>query len=350
MRTCYPTSVGAASAGDVVLTRHDATGIDIQAQLGRTFTISGIVIDASGTPVHEAYVTAVSLDERTHSATGRSERGRITIGGVLPGRYVLRASVGGPANPSDTRTPAREREVGYAHVEITSADLANVAIALGRGTKLAGRVIFEGDPPDPSRSRMVVQAGVSSLVLMSLFDGRPPFSSVDENLAFELSGVFGLPMTVSLSGVPVGWALRAVRFDGRDITGLPTDFTDGSGARRLELVLTNRVANPAVRVAVTAGGSPAIYRVALLPPDPARWRGGLTWVGKLPSKDGVVALGAIVPGEYLVAALPIEDSMAIMNDSNRIDDLASVATRVRFTERDTQTLDLVLVQLPAARR
>jgi hypothetical protein len=350
VRTCYPASAKATSASDVLLTTEDAIGIDIRIQRLTSFSVSGMVVDGSGAPIDGAHVVLVPFSADSVSSYAKSEHGRFRVPGLLPGVYLVRASVGGPANPSDTRPPARKLEVGYSSVEIIGSDVTDLGVVTATGQKVAGRIVFEGEPPKVARTNIIVQTGTYGLPLQRLMNGPPPFSAVDQNMTFELNEVFSFPLNVGASGLPDGWALKSVKFNGQDITGLPTDLTAGYGSRQLEIVLTNRVARPSVRVTDPNGGAVTSYRVALFASDPARWKASIGWATDMPSKDGVLELRPVVPGEYLIAALGLDDAIVVMADPTRIEALASVATRVTLAEGRNEMLELKLTALPVARR
>ena len=183
-----------------------------------------------------------------------------------------------------------------------------------------------------------------------MFDGRPPFSAVDENLNFELTGVYRQPLIVGVQGLPDGWVLKSVRYDGRDITDVATDFGMAPAERRIEILATRRVATPSVRVVDDLGHPATSYQVVLVPADPARWRGALLSVPRDPSGEGGQKFGPILPGDYLVAAVSWGDYLVLMRDRARLDGLASVARRVTLAEGDSRTLELHITRLPPARQ
>jgi hypothetical protein len=179
---------------------------------------------------------------------------------------------------------------------------------------------------------------------------RPPFSPVNDRLGFELTGLYRVPLIVGIQGLPEGWVVKSVRYDGRDITGAPTDFGVESTPRAIEIVVTNRVARPSVRVTDERGLPVTGYHVVLVPWDPTRWRDAILGSPPATSPDGVQQLGPRLPGEYLLAALSTADYLLLIRDPTRFDDLAPVASRVRLAEGDSRTYELRLTELPPARR
>jgi carboxypeptidase family protein len=346
VRTCHLASISESSAADVMLDTEDATGVDIRVQRSATYSVSGSVLDATGAPADGVMIEAMR-DDHSGGAHAISRSGQFVLNGLIPEHYAVWASIGGPENPRDKRPPAREREFGYGMVDIDSSDAAGIVLSLCRGVKISGRVRFEEGATAPSRLHIVVQTGLSEAGLDWI--DLQPFSAVDDDLNFELAGVYRLPLIVSIRGLPDGWVLKSVTFDGRDITGVATDL-GASPRRRLEIRLTNRVARPRTRVTDASGQPVTSYTVFLLPTDPARWKAAFWGTTGTPSRDGVLELGARLPGDYLVAAMRPSDGALLVRDQSRIEDLVSVSRRVTLAEGDDRLLELHLTRLPPARQ
>jgi hypothetical protein len=348
VRTCHPSSIAESDAADVVVSASEALGIDIRVQRAGAYSISGTVIDSAGATVEAPFVFASPLDRRNQSSSsGQGQNGRFLLRGLLPGQYVVRASIGGPANPSDTRPPARELEIGFVTLDVAGAD-TDVVIRLSRAETIRGRVLFEGSPaPNPTQLRMVVHANVS---LSTYMIDRPPFAAVNDELTFELTKIYRQPFTISVKGLPDGWVVKSIGYRGRNINGIRTELADGSKPDVLQIVATNAVARPKVRVTGQQETAGRFWRVVLFPTDSARWKVPSVLPSEQPPADDVLSLGAILPGEYFVAAMTQDDVSALYNDMSRIEQLAQVATKVVFTEGDDRTVDLQITPLPATGR
>jgi protocatechuate 3,4-dioxygenase beta subunit len=347
-RTCHPASVVEREAGDVLLTSHDASGIDIRVQRVGGYSISGSVLDGAGAAVAGAGVGAYSLDDFGASSYATSRSGEFVLKGLTPGRYTIRAAVGG-APPGDTRPPVREMEVGYAAADLGAVDATGIVVMLSKPATVLGRVVFDGNPaPRATGLHMVVQMRPSEGGLLRA-EMRPPFAAVNDNLEFALTGLYRLPLAVDIHGLPDGWALKSVRYQGRDITHIATDFGGSPSPTRLEIVVTNHVAHPSVRVTDEQGVAMTSCRVIAVPADPSRWQLALRAVQETLTPDGIVKLGAMLPGDYLIAALPTYEFFTVMREPARIDDLATVATKVSVREGDDRTFELRLINLPPAR-
>src|SRR6185503_14935100 len=99
-----------------------------------------------------------------------------------------------------------------------------------------------------------------------------------------------------VTGLPEGWLLQSVRFDGRDITDLATDLAARSPAPPLEITLTNRVARPVVRVTDDRGEPVTAYTVLVIAADESRQRLARSMIDKRADDTGVTKLGPLRPG------------------------------------------------------
>jgi hypothetical protein len=342
-RTCHPAAIAEAQATDVAVTTGDAVNIDIRPQGIRSYTLSGTVLDATGTPADGADVMALPLDDEPASDSTRSKAGTFELQGVTTGRYLIVASLGGPETPDDRRSPKRERETGFATIDITGGDVNGIAVTTARLATVTGRVVFEGAPaPSATTLRMVVRGRHVGRALWRL--DRPGAAPVSDTLAFQLENADRLPMVVGISEPPKGWAVKSVLYDGRDITNIPTEFIRGSAAAPLRIVLTNRVAEPSIRVVDQPGNAGVQGYLVIVPANRAQWTGGFS---TQPIETGTVHLPAMSPGDYLVAALSAADGVLLSRDPDRIADVAAVATAMTFAEGDRQTYDLALTRMPA---
>jgi hypothetical protein len=274
-RTCHLSSMAEEQASDVVIAAEDVAGIDIRVQRSASYSISGSVIDADGTPVDAAFVGALSLDDPDVTANAATQRGEFVLRGVTPGRYIVNAGVDGGRYPGDPEPALRERELGYALVQVSS-DMSGVVVVLSRAIKLNGRVIFEGSRPSrTTQKNMVVFAAPPFDNVGRRLTIRPNFVGVTTDLKFELTGLYRLPLVIRFQNPPDGWVLESVRYNGRDITNLPVDFGADSTRGALEIVLTNTVADASIRV-VDAHGDPVTDYRAVLWPDNRR-NGRAVW-------------------------------------------------------------------------
>jgi hypothetical protein len=241
-----------------------------------------------------------------------------------------------------------EREAGYATIDVSGADVSGVAVRLTRGRMVNGAIAFEKRAPIPSnRLNLTVQAVEYGPLGMR---DQPPTAVVNDGLNFELGPLFEHPVVIGVSGIPEGWVVRSVRFDGDEVRGIPTNFAESAGLGRLEIVLTDRVAEPTIRVTDEQDSPVGSFTPVVFPVDRRQWTDPRVGAPGPPSRDGTVKLNPLLPGEYYVAAIDPADAFVVARDPARMADLAAVAQRVTLAEGDRRTVNIKITSLPARKR
>jgi hypothetical protein len=343
VRTCHPSASSEGAAADVILTSSDAAGVDIRVQRTGGRTVTGRVVDAAGMPANGAIVSAVFVDEFNRSGYTTVRDGAFSIAGLLPGAYMLRATIGGERWPGDPNPASRDREMGSVDVDLSAIDATGVTLALTKGIKVRGRVLFDGDPPSPSHvSRLFVRA--FPLAGSSFDQAAAP---VRPDSTFELPEIFPQAVVVSVQGLPEGWAMKRVRFDGQDVTYTPTNVT--AGGNQIEVTITNRLAHPVIRVRDAEGQALPDARVVALPATIKSWQTRFGAIDGRPSVDGDIKLGPLPAGDYLLVALSAAELNLVFFDRSRFASLAEIGTMVTLKEDESPRIDLRLARLPEKR-
>jgi hypothetical protein len=339
--SCHPAALTPADAADVSVGSRDVSGIDIEVQRLGGRTISGAVADTSGAPVDGAWVAIHRVNEFTLSASVRTRAGAFSVSGLLPGRYLVAASTGN-APPGFGPAGGPAPEVAYVQADITAVDASNVHLKTAPPRTVTGRLIFAGSAPSTHAGLKVFMRPGGEVRSGML--GPQPSAPVNGDGTFELSGVYAVPFVLDVTGLPAGWALANVKLNDADVTFRSSDFT--AGARpRVEVLVTNQVSSPVVRVVDERGEPVARARIVATPRDPALWRNGFRWNDAVSAADGFVRLPSMMPGEYLMAALLGEDATVFLYDADRLDDFGSFATAVRLDRGETR-VTLPLTRLP----
>jgi hypothetical protein len=348
VRSCHPSSAGTTEAADVVITNTDVTGADIDIQRKGTFTVSGLVVNSSGEIADAPNVWAISLDPDDSGAYAAGSGGQFTLRGLMPGKYVIKASIDDPMPLSERRRRSVEREAGYATIDVSGADVSGVSVRLTRGRMVNGTMAFEKRAPvPPNRLHLTVQAVEYGPVGIR---DQPPTAVVSDALTFELGPLFERPVVIGVTGIPEGWVVRSVRFDGHEVRGVPTNFAEVADRGRLEIVLTDRVAEATIRVADEQDNPVRSFTPVVFPVDRRQWTDPRVGASGVPLRDGTLTLGPLLPGEYYVAALEPADAFVVARDPARMADLAAVAQRVTLAEGDRRTVNVKITSLPARRR
>ena len=108
------------------------------------------------------------------------------------------------------------------------------------------------------------------------------------------------------------------------------------------------MARPLARVTDDTGKLVTNCVVVIFPAERERWRGGLRTSDSDLPVDGIQKLGALRPGDYLLAAISTADWIAVERDRRlaRLESVGPLATPVTLREGDTTTIELKLVKLP----
>jgi protocatechuate 3,4-dioxygenase beta subunit len=336
LRTCYPSASAAAQAEPVALERSDIDDLVIRMRRGRSFTISGTVLDASGGVASTANLSLNRFERGRSSGMGIvvGTGGRFTVTNVPPGEYAIEAELGGPDRPERRR----ELEVGYEPVRVDSSDVEGMVVSMSKTVEVAGRVTLE-DPalpfPRPPGSGLMVSARLAGDSSQGMGSSR--IAHAGEDRVFTLSGMFGRRI-LDVLNVPNGWYVKSIRYGGKEIIDVPTEFKAGRDAE-LQVILSTRGAMISGRVVNERGEAVPGARVIRLPADPAQWGvGHMTSVGV--SATGTFQLGPQRGGDYLILAVIPSPRVPEPDDRDRVAHLAEVAERIRLGDEEQRTLEL----------
>ena len=350
VRTCYPSAVNESDAQPVVLSSGEVGPIEIRLQRNRTYRITGIAIDSSGTPLPNADVTLVTVTPTGGSSSGSNIQvkpdGQFIASGVTPGHYAIQVSIGNGrfTNPEDKR----DQEMGYVPVRVDATNIDGVVVATSKAVKVAGRIVFEGGIPEqriPKLSIMTTPDEFSGGGRI-MFGPRSP-ATVRDDMSFELDGLFG-PQLLMEMGTPRGWIVKSVRYRGDDVTDRAVEFRSSSDPRLLEVSLTNQGAIVTGRVLGDDDKASSDASVVLLPADVSRWR-PFPGLPAIPTKsDGTFTIGPVRAGEYIVAAVTGMSMTKLLEPSARAEvaeRIAKAGERITLVENGKHSIDLRIAKL-----
>jgi hypothetical protein len=332
IETCYP-SAPAAEAQPVAITSADPPEVQIRLRRARLFTITGVVVDGHG-PASSAMVSLVTVEPTgMTSRTIRNAGGAFIAQSLAPGEYFIKAELPYASDPDDTMRP-----IGAAAVNLQSADVENILVALAPPAIVRGHLAFEGGPSPPVRA-LTVQSYPPRGGFAAMGGRSSPPARINADLSFELRGMFG-PRTIDVIA-PSEWVVKSVRYRGQERISLPTEFKAEENPSALEIVLTNRSATLIARVQSSSANDAEVLRVLLFPADPNQWNGtgrtGISRIGVL--KDGVYEFRGLRPAEYLVTIVP--EGMPFRDgDTRALEELSKTAERITLLENDQRTIDL----------
>jgi Carboxypeptidase regulatory-like domain len=298
---------------------------------GRTFMISGTVVDAGGGPAPGAtlHLSRFAVGRVTSSTVQVDANGGFTIRNVQPGEYAIQGS-----------TPSA---AAFVQVRVEDSDLDGMVVTLRNTVDVQGRFVPEDSsatlPPVPG-SGLMIDARLRDEHLPGMGSRLITFARKD--LTFTLEKVFGQRL-LTFTNAPRGWYVKSVRYDGREIIDTATEFKGGAGAPTLEIVLGNRGASVTGTV-VDDGGGPAAAIVYMLREKAAGGIDIAAWAST--ASGGAFTIGPERGGEYVLVAMPRSPSGEILSSSaqDRLARLAALRERLTLTDLDERTIQLHVVR------
>jgi hypothetical protein len=163
---------------------------------------------------------------------------------------------------------------------------------------------------------------------------------INDDWTFVVTGVLG-PARLRVT-LPDGWALKAVLQGDRDVADARFEPAGGEELIGLQVVVTDRAATLTGQLTDAKGGV-ADGTVLLFPADANRWFDGSRFVRVArPDQQGRYRIPAILPGQYLAAALDYVEQ-GTWNDPEYLESVRRHAQSVTFEGTEARELTLRVV-------
>ncbi|MGH9219548.1 MAG: carboxypeptidase-like regulatory domain-containing protein, partial [Vicinamibacterales bacterium] len=200
---------------------------------GRVFNSSGAAIGGRSmlmlTPA-DPMMGFMSFSN-TNNAMVDSE-GAFEFTNVAPGRYTI--------NVRPMGMPGGASESARMPITVGSDDIDNVVITTSAGATARGMVLTDDGTPLPFRADQVQIFASSTDPSTQMMGSGPP--KVNEDFTFEMTGLFERRTIRGNIGMgqPIGWFLKAVIYDGHDVTDTGIDFQPGRTYEGVQLIFTQK--------------------------------------------------------------------------------------------------------------
>jgi hypothetical protein len=338
--TFHPSALAESEAQRIRLTAQDVTGIDITVLRARRLQVSGVVLDSQGAPAstNVLLVRDRALGIFPQMPRQTDSQGRFFIGALDPGEYRL--LVGGGLAAGLTSVNGRTE---FAEMQMTIvSDMPDVVVMTQPGIGLAGQVVFAEGPPQrqPTMRIAIARPETSSI------GKREIVTTMDDDLRFYASDVFG-PQLVRVTGLPPGWAVKAVTLAGTDITDVPTVFKQEHDGQ-LHVVLSSRASTLEGVVRAAETSAPGEATVYVFSEDHSTWRISSPRTHKSDTgENGKFSIGGLTAGRYYAIAVAREGFRPVTNPGEAFFDLLSrEAMPFAIGDDERRTLDLRLWRWP----
>jgi protocatechuate 3,4-dioxygenase beta subunit len=350
--TYYPGTANVAEAERVTLRLGQElnTG-DLSLSPARMARISGTALDSGGRPATNALVMLrqdlSSGDEGMVMFMGGGGRvgpdGSFSLSNVAPGEYVLEVRpMGGPRQGE--RAGLRQ-EFASVPISVAGEDIVGLTITTGRGATAKGVVVTEdGGVPTlkPDTLRPMAQP----------FDGQPMMAIntelpvVEDDWTFQIDGLVGKRL-IRLAGLPAGWSLKSVHFEGADITDTPIEFSGTETVEGIEVVITQKTTDVSGAVTDDRGRAVKEFSVIVFSTDEGRWLLPNSRFVRMsrPDQSGLFKIPGLPPADYLAVAVDYVPE-GEWNNPEFLGQMKAEATKFTLGEGETKALDLKLKTVP----
>jgi len=320
VQTYFPNTTDYTRAASIeVLPGAEVSAMNFTMVRQQRFHVKGHVIDlTTGKPPQNAQlslsarnsaVTQNPLDSILGAAVGgnnyNSADGTFDIRDVAPGSYWLQTLAQGAPPAGAAQNPAGAAAAVLASmstaiqpVEVSGADVDNLAITVGGGLTIPGRIQVEGTaPPAFGFDRMALQLNPASGVvsLGSILQIARPGSDG----AFSLEKVNAGEYRFAIQGLPPAMYIKSARFDQTDI--LASGFTVTDRAPGTLQVVVSANAGQIDGNVLDKESKPVRGIPTVLIPDRNRERRELFKFAQS-DQNGHFIMNGIAPGDYKLFA------------------------------------------------
>jgi hypothetical protein len=244
----------------------------------------------------------------------------------------LSGAVDGSATQEFARVP----------ITVSGQDIAGLAITTMKGVSVTGQFVF-------NTGEEAANLRPGNLALRPQLDpqlglGR---SSVNSDWTFEIANVFGAGVlrlsTTSSTANSLGWYLKTVLLDGKDVTDTPIEFRSDRSLGPFQIVLTQK-RTTVTGVAVDAKSGPSTdFVTVVFAEDRQRWTPRTRFIAAGRSdQQGRFTIRDLPPGRYLAAAVDYLET-GEETDAGLLTRLADRATHVELGEGASQTVNLTVI-------
>jgi hypothetical protein len=362
--TYYPGTGSVVDAQRITLgVGQEQPNVNFALQPVRTVKITGTALNSMGTALSNGMVTLMPADgvggpgggPAIFAFGGGNGRvrpdGSFTIANVAPGNYTLMAvtgpggrgggfaiRIGGPGGAG-----LDDIEMATIPLTVGSEDVTGLTVVASRGASLSGNVVAaEGSVAKLSTNQIqIVAQAANGQFLPGPLGNRP--TRVEDDGTFVLTGLTGQKF-IRVNGLPQEWTLKAVMFNGVDVTDSALEFSGSTENSGLQIIVTDKVSDLNGKVTTAKGEITRDYTVVVFPDDPVKWTFPSRYVKTARAdQQGQFRIRALPPeSRYLAVAVDyLEDGEGA--DPQFLEQIKDRATRFTIADGEAKSLDLKLV-------
>ena len=301
--TYYPGTPNLNEATRVTLKAgQEMSGANFALVVARMARIRGRALNSRGEPVGRSMLMLAPADpmmgmnfsiNMSNAMVGPD--GSFQFANVAPGRYNL--------NLRPMGMPGANEEFAVLPLTVGNDDLDNVLVTTSLGATAKGVVTTDdGSVPTfrPNQVQIFPQPAEMSTDLMG---GGP--TKVNDDFTFEIMSLFERRLIRASIGQNSGWFLKAVMYDGEDVTDRGVEFTPGRAYAGLEIVFSQKTTDLSGVVSDDRGKPVLDATVVIFPANREQWTYASRFLRTArPDTNGRYNIKSLPPGEnYLIIAV-----------------------------------------------
>jgi hypothetical protein len=223
--------------------------------------------------------------------------GSFQFANVPPGRYNLQIRPQG--------MPTANSEIATLPIVVTNDDIDNLLVTTSVGAVARGVVMTDdGSLPSFKPDQVNIFPGPAEPGGMFFSTGN---NRLNDDYTFELTGLFDRRLIRAGvgQGQSTGWYLKAVIYDGQDITDTGMEFAPGRAYEGLQVVFTQKTTDLSGLVTDDRGKPVLDATVVIFPANKDLWTYQSRYLRSLrPDTNGKYSIKSLPPAdEYLIIAV-----------------------------------------------
>jgi len=267
--------------------------------------------------------------------------GTFQFANVAPGRYNLMLRPGGMAMTATS-------EIAMMPITVGNEDIDNLTVVSAPAAIVRGVVMTDDGSAPPFRPDQVrVSAGPAEPTTMFVQPGQ---NRMNDDFTFEMTGLFDRRIfrgaAGDLANPDKAWAVKAILYDGNDITDTGMDFTPGRTYEGIQVVLTQKKTDLSGMLTDDRGRPIVDATVIIFPADQQKWTYLSRYVRTTrPDTNGKYNTKSLPPGEdYLIIAVQnLESGQG--SDPEFLARAKDEAKSFSLNEGETKNVDIKLSKL-----
>jgi hypothetical protein len=343
--TYYPGTANLSEAARVtVKAGQEMSGANFALIIARMARVRGRAVNSSGLPASNGMLTLAPAEPGMGFGGNMMNAmiaadGAFQFANVAPGRYNLSLRPSGMASSGG--------EIATLPITVGNDDIDNVILASAVGAVARG-VVMTDDGTVPSFRHDQVSIFPGPVDLMSGMFVMPGQNRINEDYTFELTGLSDRRMIRASAGQGAAgpWYLKAVLYDGADITDSGMEFTPGRSYEGLQVVFTQKATDLSGLVMDDRNKPVLDATVVIFPADQQRWTFTSRFIRTIrPDTNGRYSTKGLPPlDDYMIIAVQnLESGQG--SDPDFLARAREEASRFSVNEGETKAVDIKLSKL-----